>query len=136
MGLSLQMCMYSQARKGTQSLLALCYTLDMLPERTKATKEKRALGLGWESRPWQEKQTDEQTANSEPRKFSLATPHHSQTTCPTCSFSRPPPPECKHHRAGSRHTHCLTGDMLGDRATLVTRDVTPTPTYSSSRLET
>lgn len=40
---SLQICMYSQARKGTQVLLALHYTLDMLPERTKATKEKRAL---------------------------------------------------------------------------------------------
>lgn len=48
---SLQMCMYSQARKGTQVLLALCYMLDVLPERTKATKEKRALGLGRESRP-------------------------------------------------------------------------------------
>lgn len=48
---SLQMCMYSQARKGTQVLLALRYTLDVLPERTKATKEKRALGLGRESRP-------------------------------------------------------------------------------------
>lgn len=58
---SLQMCMYSQARKGTQVLLALRYTLDVLPERTKATKEKRALGLGRESRPCKRsRQTDNQ----------------------------------------------------------------------------
>lgn len=59
-------------------------------------------------------EADRRTANSESRKLSPATAHHSQTTCPMCSFSRPPPPECKHHRAGSRHTHCLTRDMLGD----------------------